>query len=107
MNRQKESPAGQGRGSKNTNRNKFACEPRISFSKQMSSHHGASVEDLRNAWIASTTDQLAREICLVALAADRLARGYGLSGDDLDRLHDAHQYIIQALSSLTGREVMG
>jgi hypothetical protein len=72
----------------------------------MSNPHGAAAEDLRNAWIAATTDQLAGEIHLVARAADRLAGGYGLSGDDLDRLHRAHQYIITALSSLLCREVM-
>src|SRR5690625_3021049 len=36
------------------------------------------------------------EILIVVLAADRLAAGYGLSGDDMTRLHRAHQRIMPA-----------
>lgn len=100
MNRQKESPAGQGRGSKNTNRNKFGCDSSISPPQRMSKPLHASEAELRDAWIAATTDQLAREVYLVALAADRLASGYGLGADDLERLHLAHQFLLRCLDTL-------
>jgi hypothetical protein len=101
----KEGPVGQGRGRRNTNGNKFACGSSIAPPGQKSIPHDASDSKLRVAWIAAATGQLAREISLVMLAADRLASGYTLTSDDLDRLHAAHQHILGALSSLIGREV--
>lgn len=100
MKRQKEGPVGRGRGHKKTSQNKFACHASIPAPQRISKPEHASQAALRDAWIAATTDQLAREIHLVALAADRLARGYGLGGDDLDRLHQAHQFLFRCLGIL-------
>ena len=100
MKSQKEGPVGRGRGRKNTSQNKFACDPSVSPPTIMSKPLHASEAELRGAWIAATTDQLAREIYLVALAADRMASGYGLGAHDLDRLHVAHQFLFRCLHTL-------
>ena len=49
---------------------------------------------------------LAREISIIMLAADKLASGHGLSFNDSDRLHQAHQHIIRVLADLVGKEVL-
>lgn len=42
------------------------------------------------------------EVLIVVLAADRLAAGHGLSGEDLTRLHQAHERIIPAADITAG-----
>lgn len=100
MKPQKEGPVGRGRGRKNTRQSKFACESSVAPPTSISKPLQASEAELRSSWIAATTNQLAREIYLVALAADRLAGGYGLGADDLDRLHEAHQFLFRCLHTL-------
>lgn len=49
---------------------------------------------------------LIRELWIILQAAKQLAAGYGLSGKDNDRLHQAHQHVMATLSVLTDREVL-
>ena len=56
--------------------------------------------------LAAAAKTLARELSIVLLAADKMASGHGLSFDDSDRLHQAHQHIIRVLADLVGKEVL-
>ena len=40
---------------------------------------------------------ITQELLVVLIAADRQSAGYRLSGDDMDRLHEAHDYITRGL----------
>jgi hypothetical protein len=40
-----------------------------------------------------------RELWIILQAAHRMAAGYGITGDDMDRLHQAHQFILTVLEA--------
>ena len=42
---------------------------------------------------------LRRELWIILQAAHRMAAGYGISGDDMDRLHQAHQFVLTVLEA--------
>lgn len=61
-----------------------------------------TIPTLRNA----SARALERELCIIVMAAHRVAGGHGLAWSDYERVHEAHQHTIRVLANLTGREVL-
>ena len=55
-------------------------------------------ERRRQGQAADALRAIRHESFVVLLAADRLAAGFGINGDDMDRLHQAHQRILATVN---------